>query len=163
MKYGKGTVKAAATWLHKHLGDDAEFWQFGKYEQYKDKWVQTQAPEWDGTDEMLVAKAIELGYVPPRDNYKPTTPEEVAEEVADRLRGGPRKKIRETAADFGMSYDDLMYHCEKYLNSGGDYYASEGGRFEGMSLPDEFWSWYELVTGRHVPANMRYSFFSCSC
>ena len=49
----------------------------------------------------------------------------------------------------------------KYLKCGD--YMCEGGRWEGVSLPDEFWPAYEIVTGKKVPDGNRGSFFSCSC
>lgn len=42
-------------------------------------------------------------------------------------------------------------------------YLCDGGRWEGFSLPDDFWDHYEIVTGKKVPKNDRGSFFSCSC
>ncbi len=32
-----------------------------------------------------------------------------------------------------------------------------------LDLPSEFWAHFEVVTGRKVDADKRYSFFSCSC
>lgn len=42
-------------------------------------------------------------------------------------------------------------------------YISEGGKFEGATVPDEFWEMYEKVQGVKVPTEHRGGFFSCSC
>lgn len=90
------------------------------------------------------------------------TPEEL-EEIKDKLRGGPRLKLMEFADDIGVDYEELMSRARDYVTSDGYEYWSEGARFEGVDVPDEFWSWYELVTGEVVKPDLRYSFFSCSC
>lgn len=64
----------------------------------------------------------------------------------------------ETNAD-GMSYGDLMEAAERYVEHGD--YLIQGGRFEGMHVPDEFWDHYAKATGK--PVGDRGSFFSCSC
>lgn len=66
----------------------------------------------------------------------------------------------------GNSYDEITFEelidrATCYVN-GGEYW-SEGGRFEGQGLYDEFWDDFEELTGLKVPKGDRYSFFSCSC
>ena len=66
----------------------------------------------------------------------------------------------------GNSYDEITFEvlidrATCYVN-GGEYW-SEGGRFEGQGLYDEFWDDFEELTGLTVPEGDRYSFFSCSC
>jgi hypothetical protein len=60
------------------------------------------------------------------------------------------------------SADELICGARSYLKRGD--YKCEGGRWEGVSLPeDEFWPAYEIVTGEKVDDSKRDSFFSCSC
>lgn len=65
------------------------------------------------------------------------------------------------AATIPVKYDQLLRHASYWLED--DEYWSEGGRFEGESLPEDFWDHYENVTGEKVPSGKRGSFFSCSC
>jgi hypothetical protein len=114
---------------------------------------------YDMTYDEIRAKARELGWKDPEP--QPQTEEEIAEDVADRLRGGPKRKIREWAESIGLSYEEVIQGAHGFLDH--DDYISEGGRFEGVSLPTDFWDWFELATGRPVLANERGHFFSCSC
>lgn len=65
------------------------------------------------------------------------------------------------AAELGMTMDRLIEAGESFLDSGE--YLSDGGRYEGMSIPEEFWDHFQNITGRGVPQDRRDSFFSCSC
>ena len=67
--------------------------------------------------------------------------------------------LRNFADGIGVDVDELLERAESYQEYG-DYW-SEGGRFEGEYIPNEFWEHYTEVTGK--PASDRYSFFSCSC
>lgn len=60
-----------------------------------------------------------------------------------------------------VTFEELIDRATQYVN-GGEYW-SEGGRFEGQGLYDEFWDDFEELTGLKVPEGDRYSFFSCSC
>lgn len=60
-----------------------------------------------------------------------------------------------------VTFEELIDRATQYVN-GGEYW-SEGGRFEGQELYDEFWDDFEELTGLKVPEGDRYSFFSCSC
>ena len=60
-----------------------------------------------------------------------------------------------------ISFEMLIDRATAYVN-GGEYW-SEGGRFEGQGLYDEFWDDFEELTGLKVPEGDRYSFFGCSC
>lgn len=68
------------------------------------------------------------------------------------------KEYAETDCD-GLSYYDLMNAAENYLKRGD--YLTQGGRFEGMGVSDEFWDHYETVTDEIVTD--RGGIFSCSC
>jgi hypothetical protein len=97
-------------------------------------------------------------------------PSEVAlkpEQVTDALTvfevGRERAKnfIQAEADRVGVRFDELIEHAGYYVNSGE--YWTEGGRFEGEYISDEFWHHYEIWTGRAVSQSDRGSFFSCSC
>jgi hypothetical protein len=61
----------------------------------------------------------------------------------------------------GIGYDELMQAAERYLRTGAHF--SQGGRFEGMYVPEEFWDHYEKATNTSVEGDQRGSFFTCSC
>lgn len=61
-----------------------------------------------------------------------------------------------------MSAEELFNHAREYLLDRW-YYVCEGGKYEGVSVPDAFWDHFETVTGEAVPVEKRGSFFSCSC
>jgi hypothetical protein len=69
--------------------------------------------------------------------------------------------LRTYAASIPLSFEELMEAAEQFLLY--DEYLVHGGRYEGMSLPDEFWNHYQVVTGEAVPESKQSSFFSCSC
>jgi hypothetical protein len=84
-----------------------------------------------------------------------------ADDMLDRMRGHPKKRLRELAAACHLSYDDLMDGLRAYAAGHADYIGlstdTPHGTTEGM------WDDYELVTGEVVPSHKRYSPFSCSC
>lgn len=55
------------------------------------------------------------------------------------------------AVDAGIAYQDR------------DEYLSDGGRYEGSYVPNEYWDHFDWITGRKTSDNTRGSFFSCSC
>lgn len=65
------------------------------------------------------------------------------------------------AESLGVDRFTLLMHAEDYVDH--DDYWIEGGRFEGASTPDAFWSHYEALTGKPVHESKRGSFLSCSC
>lgn len=67
------------------------------------------------------------------------------------------KWIRDYAEQIGVEYQELMDNANSYIKWGN--YWCEGGRFESMRIPDEFWIHYEKLTGEKGEG----SFFSCSC
>jgi hypothetical protein len=84
------------------------------------------------------------------------------EEVRDPVAGNPSELwLRDFAARIPAHYEDVLDHAAEYVRNGE--YWSEGGRFEGEYVPDEFWLHYEIVTGKPVAEKDRGSFFSCSC
>jgi hypothetical protein len=60
-----------------------------------------------------------------------------------------------------ISVDEMIEGANANLDRGD--YLCEGGRWEGVYTPDEFWPLFEVVTGRKVPTADRGNFFSCSC
>lgn len=69
--------------------------------------------------------------------------------------------LRDYAEQIGTSYAKLLEATHNFINYG-DYF-SQGGDFEGMGLPDDFWTHYQNVTNVSVPTEKQHSFFSCSC
>lgn len=61
--------------------------------------------------------------------------------------------------DHDISFEEITEAADAYIRNGD--YLSQGGKFEGHYISDEFWDHYEVVTGR--TAAERGSFFSCSC
>lgn len=76
-------------------------------------------------------------------------------------KASARVWLQDYARELGASYEELLDHARAYL-ARGEYWI-EGGRFEGESLPEQFWGHYELATGEKVEEGKRWSFFSCSC
>lgn len=69
--------------------------------------------------------------------------------------------IEDFANSIDTSYRTVMEGAWNYVE--GEEYMIQGGRWEGVYTPDEFWPRYEIVTGEKVPENKRGNFFSCSC
>lgn len=92
---------------------------------------------------------------------KQKTDEEIADDVADRMRGSPKRRLRAFAEDLGWTLEQLMENLDGYVNSHGAEWIIDGARFEGTHF--DLWDEYELVSGKVVPADIRWSPFSCSC
>jgi hypothetical protein len=61
----------------------------------------------------------------------------------------------------GLSLDELLAGARDHIETGR--YLTEGGRWEGFYIPDDFWKHYEEFTGEVVPEEDQNNFFSCSC
>jgi len=85
---------------------------------------------------------------------------ETIRKIGQPTLDGSKLYIENLAENLDMSYEDLMDAAEDFIDYGN--YCNVGIN-EDASLPDEFWAHYELISGRIVPADKRYSFFSCSC
>jgi hypothetical protein len=76
------------------------------------------------------------------------------------------KWLRDFATDVDADYHEMMRvaasHCEDSKNRWGDY-LSEGGKWEGQSTPDEFWTHFQNVTGKKPKDDDKPGIFSCSC
>ncbi len=70
-------------------------------------------------------------------------------------------EIQNIAEQVDCDVYQLIEGAQSYIEYGD--YLCEGGRWEGMSLPDAFWPAYERYTGTKVEEDKQYSFFSCSC
>jgi len=68
-----------------------------------------------------------------------------------------------TAIANGLDLDaeELLEAADDYVKYGN--YFSQGGKFEGVYLTDEFWPHYEVIRNVVIPDDERNSFFSCSC
>ena len=63
------------------------------------------------------------------------------------------------ATEVDLTYGELIAAAIGYVKYGN--YISDGGKWEGMYVPDEFWDHFENVTG--IRNENKGSFFSCSC
>lgn len=61
----------------------------------------------------------------------------------------------------GLDLPELIESAENYLDNGE--YLCQGERWDGFMLESNFWTAFEIYTGRVVPESERGSFFSCSC
>lgn len=90
------------------------------------------------------------------------TEQQIAEDVLDRIRGGPRTNMKALANTCEMSYDDLMKKLTDIAEGRDDYIGI------GVDTPDynpqDMWAWFELITGIVVDYNIRKdNVFSCAC
>lgn len=92
--------------------------------------------------------------------YMKTT--RTSEMIAAELTSGSVSFMEKQADSLGLEVQELLDHAERYVETGE--YVNEGPRFEGVSVPQEFWDHYEHLTGKEGPTGVdRDSFFSCSC
>lgn len=91
----------------------------------------------------------------------PKLPEEMKVGDAPIANVDAINRLEEDASDAGLSYEDLIEAAKDFLDTGE--YLCQGERWEGQSLSATFWDDFCAVTGREVPADKRWSFFSCSC
>lgn len=70
--------------------------------------------------------------------------------------------MRNYADSLDVDVDELLEHADTYQHSDWHYW-SQGDKFEGEYIPDEFWDHYEDIRGVTVSSEDRGSFFSCSC
>jgi hypothetical protein len=82
-------------------------------------------------------------------------------EVARAPVGPSQAYIDQLAGDLGMDSDELIFAAKNYVDY--DEYLNHGPRFDGESIPYEFWEHFEAVTGRKVPEDKKSSFLGCSC
>lgn len=92
----------------------------------------------------------------------PAFPDEAGASAAPSTeKASARAALERIASECDADVDQMIEAANDYLDHGA--YLSHGGRWEGVSVPDEFWPHFETLTGRKVPTDERGSFFSCSC
>lgn len=81
----------------------------------------------------------------------------------DLRKGAAREWVEQWAQsiDLDGGADEVLEIAKNYLRHG-DYHV-DGGKFEGVDVPNTFWDKYELLTGTTVSESSRGTFFSCSC
>lgn len=72
-----------------------------------------------------------------------------------------KKWITDFADSFDVTYNRIMEAAKEWVEYGE--WFCDGGRFEGCTVPDIFWTHYERVTGTKVDADKKENFFTCSC
>jgi len=98
-----------------------------------------------------IVRSLRHVWTHPAFDYKEGTP---------RHRTASEILLDRVAENAGLTRAALIEGANDFLDHGD--YMIQGGRWEGFSIPDGFWSAFEAVTGREVgddPGN----FFSCSC
>ena len=84
------------------------------------------------------------------------------EEASRQRRFVPAMRVIRGWADAaGLSVEEMLTGAKDFLANGE--YLSEGSRWDGFHLEDDFWPAYEIVTGETVLEEQRGSFFSCAC
>lgn len=87
---------------------------------------------------------------------------QIAEDVYDRLRGGPRAKMKALANECQMPYEELMRKLKEIVE--GDEDAINLSFDSPNYHPQDMWGWYELITGEVVSHETRQSWvFNCAC
>lgn len=81
--------------------------------------------------------------------------------VAPSRKLTSEKWIREYADRLNLAYVDLMDGAAEWLRDGE--WLCQGGKLEGESTSDEFWSHYGIVTQTLVAPDKRENFFTCAC
>lgn len=72
--------------------------------------------------------------------------------------------LRDFADEVGADYHEMMAVASSHCDENNRYgeYLCEGGKWEGQSTPEEFWTHYAAVTSK-VPIHGPTGIFSCSC
>lgn len=69
--------------------------------------------------------------------------------------------LESIAKRIGVGFEELLEDADNFLRYGD--YRSEGARFEGVYLGDDFWDAYEIVRECAVKGEDRGGVYSCSC
>lgn len=91
----------------------------------------------------------------------PDIPEERMKGELDEDRERAKANLNHFAVSVGLSLDELLRGAGSYLKYGE--YLIDGGRYEGVYMPDTFWQDYQVYTGIAVNEDKQGHFFSCSC
>jgi len=97
---------------------------------------------------------------------KPTCPQ--GQDAPANGKAEAERWLRNYANEIDENFVTLMDAAESFIDHDEYYlgdYNEDGYRakFEGETLPDEFWEHYQIYKGVVVPEDKRYSFFSCAC
>lgn len=117
----------------------------------------------DWTHPILTATAAE----PERDSARDVAAFVHKVAANRRAKDKAENRLQEFANNLNCTLSELIDHATSYLD-GGEYW-SEGGRFDGVSMPNTFWADFETYTGKIVPGAWKNEdtymghFFSCSC
>lgn len=60
-----------------------------------------------------------------------------------------------------LHYEELLEAARNYLENGE--YICDGSKWDGFYTPDEFWDYYQTLTGEVVVDDKRGNFFTCVC
>jgi hypothetical protein len=71
------------------------------------------------------------------------------------------KYIDDLAGNYGFTGGRMIDAAKEWIEQGEYWY--DGGTFDGETVPDEFWTHFERVTGVSVDHDKKHSFFTCSC
>lgn len=73
------------------------------------------------------------------------------------------KWLRSFAQNLDISYEELLEGAQSFLDH--DEYMIDGGKFEGVGVPPEFWDHFQNVRPQKnaIQEHQKHSFFSCSC
>lgn len=83
------------------------------------------------------------------------------DEIATTNKSESVAWVTNFAKQYDMTCNEMLLAGEDYLNHSN--YITGGSEMEGEYVPDEFWTHYEVITGKNVSDDERGSFFSCSC
>jgi hypothetical protein len=69
--------------------------------------------------------------------------------------------------DASTNYEEIMETAHAHLNDhdgvNPNAILTHGAFFERYTIPEEFWTHFEIITGKSVPTDKKRSFFSCGC
>lgn len=71
------------------------------------------------------------------------------------------RAVESIADNYGLDATELLEAADSFVQY--NEYFSQGGRFEGEYLTDDFWPHYEVIRNVVVPNSKQHSFFTCSC
>lgn len=76
-----------------------------------------------------------------------------------------KQVLMDTAEGLGVEFDELMSHAHAKSVDEWHYWVHEqdGGKFDGESIPSNFWEAFETYTGKTVHPDNKHNFLSCSC
>lgn len=70
------------------------------------------------------------------------------------------------AHNLDTDFQTLIDGGKEFIDNNGGFcmvHPEDGGRWEGESLPEEYWYHFQIITGQRCDPSKRWSFLSCSC